>query len=85
MKAQIALLGGDGIGPEVLAQARRILDTIANEDGHQFHIVEGLIGGAAIDAHGEPLPEVTRQLCLQSRAVLLGAVGSTKHDHLPPD
>ena len=84
MKARIAFLPGDGIGAEVLREARRVLEVIASEHNHTFEFVEGSIGGGAIDQYGEPLPKETRDICLGSNAVLLGAVGSPKHDHLPP-
>ena len=74
----IALLPGDGIGPEVTAAARRVLETVAQRFGRRFEFVEGLIGGAAIDAHGDPLPAATRELCERADAVLLGAVGGPK-------
>ncbi len=84
MKALIALLPGDGIGPEVIREARRVLEVIAHENNHAFEMVEGDIGSVAIDRHGKPFPDVTRELCLHANAVLLGAVGNPKHDHLPP-
>jgi 3-isopropylmalate dehydrogenase len=77
----IALLPGDGIGPEVLAEARGVLDAVAERFGHAFTYREGLIGGAAIDATGEPLPAETLELCRSSDAVLLGAVGGPKWDN----
>lgn len=78
MNRTIALLPGDGIGPEVVAEARRVLDTVASRFGFEFAYHEGLIGGCAIDATGEALPEETLGLCLSSDAVLLGAVGGPK-------
>ena len=84
MKARIAWLPGDGVGPEVLREARRVLEVIASEHNHEFEFIEGDIGGIAIEKHGEPLPQVTRELCLQTNAVFLGAVGDPKYDHLPP-
>jgi 3-isopropylmalate dehydrogenase len=84
MKALIAWLPGDGVGPEVLSEARRVLEVIAGEHNHEFEFVEGDVGGIAIERHGEPLPQATRDLCLKSNAVLLGAVGDPKYDHLPP-
>lgn len=71
----IASLPGDGIGPEVVEAGRAVLDHIANRFGHRFEIREHLIGGAAIDATGDPLPPDTIAACLESDAVLLGAVG----------
>jgi 3-isopropylmalate dehydrogenase len=85
MKVQIAFLPGDGIGREVLREARRVLETVAHEYHHTFDIVEADIGAVAIDRHGEPLPHTTRELCASSQAVLLGAVGDPKYDHLGPD
>jgi 3-isopropylmalate dehydrogenase len=84
MKARIAWLPGDGVGPEVLREARRVLEVIAGEHNHEFEFVDGEIGGVAIERHGEPLPQATRELCLKCDAVFLGAVGDPKYDHLPP-
>jgi 3-isopropylmalate dehydrogenase len=75
MKARIAVLGGDGIGPEVTAEAVRVLQAVAARHGHEFEFVEALVGGAAIDASGSPLPPRTIDACRTSAAVLLGAVG----------
>jgi 3-isopropylmalate dehydrogenase len=83
MKGQIAFLPGDGIGPEVLQEARRVLDTIAYEHNHSFNVVEGDIGGVAVQRYGKPLPETTRDLCLSSQAIVLGAVGHPQFDRLP--
>src|SRR5260221_3071306 len=77
----IALLPGDGIGPEVIAQARRVLDAIADASGVSFTFSEGLIGGAAIDATGSALPSETVAMCRGADAVLLGAVGGPKWDN----
>lgn len=78
MKATITLLPGDGIGPEVVAEARRLLEAVAVAYGHTFTFREGLIGGCAIDAIGEALPEETLGACLAADAVLLGAVGGPR-------
>jgi 3-isopropylmalate dehydrogenase len=78
VKARIAVLGGDGIGPEVTACAVRVLEAIAKQRDHEFQFVEALIGGAAIDASGSPLPSRTIDACRSSDAVLLGAVGGPK-------
>ena len=75
MEALITLLPGDGIGPEVTAGARAVLEKIARDFGHRFEFREELIGGAAIDATGAPLPPSTVEHCEASDAVLLGAVG----------
>jgi 3-isopropylmalate dehydrogenase len=84
MKARIAWLPGDGVGPEVLREARRVLEVIASEHNHEFEFTDGDIGGVAIERYGEPFPKVTQDLCLTSSAVFLGAVGDPKYDHLPP-
>ena len=84
MKAKLAWLPGDGVGPEVLREARRVLEVIASEHNHEFEFVDADIGGVAIERHGEPLPKETQDLCLTSTAVFLGAVGDPKYDHLPP-
>jgi 3-isopropylmalate dehydrogenase len=78
MKARIAVLGGDGIGPEVTAEAVRVLRAAASRAGHEFEFVEALVGGVAIDASGSPLPPRTIDACRSSSAVLLGAVGGPK-------
>ena len=83
MKARIAFLPGDGIGVDVLREARHVLEVIASEHNHEFEFVEADIGGIAIDRHGEPLPKETQDLCLSSTAVFLGAVGDPKYDSLP--
>jgi len=80
MKAEITLLPGDGIGPEVLAASTSILETIAQTFGHTFEMSEYLIGGCAIDAHGTALPKDSLQACQKADAVLLGAVGGPKWD-----
>src|SRR3989449_9726727 len=84
MKARIGWLPGDGVGPEVLREARRVLEVIASEQNHEFEFVEADIGGVAIERHGEPLPKATQDICLKANAVFLGAVGDPKYDHLPP-
>jgi 3-isopropylmalate dehydrogenase len=78
MKARITVLGGDGIGPEVTAEAVRVLQAVAGAHGHEFDFAEALIGGAAIDATGAPLPPRTIDACRSCEAVLLGAVGGPK-------
>jgi 3-isopropylmalate dehydrogenase len=80
MKATIALLPGDGIGPEVVREARGVLELVASKFGHDFRFESHPIGGAAIDATGEPLPAATLAACKRSDAVLLGAVGGPKWD-----
>ncbi|MBV9696416.1 MAG: 3-isopropylmalate dehydrogenase [Gammaproteobacteria bacterium] len=78
MKARIAVLAGDGIGPEVLAPAQACLAAIGARFGHAFEFLPCLFGGAAIDACGEPLPADTLATCLASDAVLLGAIGGPR-------
>ena len=80
MKATIVLLPGDGIGPEVISSAHRVLAQIAKLRGHTFEFQEHKIGGIAIDLFGDPLPEETIEACKSSDAVLLGAVGGPKWD-----
>jgi 3-isopropylmalate dehydrogenase len=80
MDYQIALLGGDGIGPEVTGEAKKVLEAVGNACGHSFSFQEAIIGGGAIDAVGDPLPEETIEVCRASDAVLFGAVGGPKWD-----
>lgn len=80
MEARFVLLSGDGIGPEIVSQARRVLDAVAQHFGHDFTFVDHLIGGIAIDQCGDPLPQATIDSCKASTAVLLGAVGGPKWD-----
>ena len=80
MKANIVLLPGDGIGPEVTAQAVRVLEAIAKSFGHDFQFVSKRIGGIAIDETGDPLPQDTIDACKAADAILLGAVGGPKWD-----
>ena len=84
MKKNICVLPGDGIGPEVVAQALRVMDAVAEKFGHEFAYTEALIGGAAIDATGDPLPQATLDECRKSDAVFLGAVGGPKWDQGGP-
>jgi 3-isopropylmalate dehydrogenase len=80
MKATIAVLAGDGIGPEVTAQAVSVLKTVAAKFGHDLDFRDGLIGGCAIDKTGNPMPAETKALCRSVDAILLGAVGGPKWD-----
>jgi 3-isopropylmalate dehydrogenase len=82
---KIAVLKGDGIGVEVVDAALKVLEKISELFNVKFEYKEGLIGGAAIDATGDPLPEETLKICLESDAVLLGAVGGPKWENLPQD
>ena len=83
MKKTIAVLPGDGVGPEVTEQAKNILATVAEKFGHTFIFKEGLIGAAAIDKTDNPYPEETHNLCLKSDAILFGAIGDPKYDNDP--
>jgi 3-isopropylmalate dehydrogenase len=78
MRARIAVLPGDGIGPEVIAEGLRCLHAIAERFGHDFALTELPFGGSAIDRHGDPLPTATLEACLAADAVLLGAIGGPK-------
>lgn len=79
----IAIIPGDGIGPEVIKQAIKILNAIEEKYNCKFQFTEVLMGGAAIDATGVPLPEETINICRRSDAILLGAVGGNKWDNIP--
>ena len=85
MKARITTVPGDGIGPEVTAEAIRVLETVAAIQGYRFEFEEHAIGGVAIKKFSSPLPRTTLDACLASDAVLLGAVGSPEFDRLPPN
>ena len=85
MRIKITTLPGDGIGPEVTAEAVRVLQTIASIHGLGFEFEEHAIGGVAIKKSGSPLPRTTLDACLASDAVLLGAVGAPEFDRLPPN
>ena len=78
MKARIAVIAGDGIGPEVTAEAVGVLRAVGLRHGHQFELPEAAFGGIAIDQSGDPLPQATLDLCLAADAVLLGAIGGPK-------
>ncbi|MCB1141716.1 MAG: 3-isopropylmalate dehydrogenase [Leptospiraceae bacterium] len=84
MKKQIAVLAGDGIGPEVMKVTLRILKTALKTRANEFEFSEALVGGAAIDATGKPLPEETLKICESSSAILFGSVGGPKWEKLPP-
>jgi len=83
MKLTIALLAGDGIGPEVIAQAVKVCDAIAVKYKHEINWMPALTGAAAIDAVGDPYPESTHEICLKADAVLFGAVGHPRYDNDP--
>jgi 3-isopropylmalate dehydrogenase len=83
MQKKIAILNGDGIGPEVTAQSIKVLNAVAQQYGHQFDYKEALIGADAIDKTGSALPAETVDICLDSDGVLFGAVGHPKYDNDP--
>src|SRR4030095_8311659 len=85
MKSRIMLVPGDGSGPEVPAEAVRVLETVAAIQGYRFEFEEHAIGGVAIKKFGSPLPRTTLDACLASDAVLLGAVGAPEFDRMPPN
>jgi 3-isopropylmalate dehydrogenase len=80
MEFDVAVLAGDGIGPEVIGQALKVLQSVGEKFGHSFHLHDDLIGGVAIDTLGTALSEETLKMCKQCHAVLLGAVGGSKWD-----
>ena len=82
MNYKIAVLPGDGIGPEVMGQGTEVLQQVARLYGFVVKLEEGIVGGASIDAHGKPLTDHVLELCKQCDAVLLGAMGGPKWDGL---
>lgn len=83
MEFKIALLPGDGIGPEIIAEAVKVLDAVGSRFGHTFCYEKALVGAAAIDATGNPYPDETHEICRASDAVLFGAIGDPKYDNDP--
>ncbi|MDI3521734.1 MAG: 3-isopropylmalate dehydrogenase [Anaerophaga sp.] len=83
MKLNIAVLPGDGIGPEIIEQARKALDAVFAKKGHEAVYTEALVGATAIDKTGNPYPDETHELCMNSDAVLFGAIGDPKYDNDP--
>ncbi len=83
MKFKIALLAGDGIGPEVIDQAVKVSDAVAEKFGHEITWQPALTGAAAIDAVGEPYPDATHEVCVNADAVLFGAIGHPRFDNDP--
>ncbi|TRO65171.1 3-isopropylmalate dehydrogenase [Christiangramia sabulilitoris] len=83
MKFNIAVLPGDGIGPEITQQSVKVLKAVADRFDHEFNFEEAVVGAAAIDLLGDPLPENTLKLCKKSDAVLFGAIGDPKYDNDP--
>jgi len=84
-KYRIAVLPGDGIGPEIMEQGVRVLDAIASKYGHNFEWKEAIVGGCAYDECGHPLPDETRQICDNADAIYFGAIGGPKWENLPPE
>lgn len=82
---KIAVLSGDGIGPEVMDEALKVLDSISKKYNHKFEFNEAYVGGIAYDKKGSPLPEETIKLCENSNAILFGSVGGPKWETLPPE
>ncbi|NNM22899.1 MAG: 3-isopropylmalate dehydrogenase, partial [Flavobacteriaceae bacterium] len=83
MKLNIAVLAGDGIGPEVTKQAIKALKAVAVEYDHQFSFKSAPVGAVAIDETGDPLPEATLELCRNSDTILFGSIGHPKFDNDP--
>ena len=83
MKLKIAVLPGDGIGPEIMKQGVAVMDAIAEKFGHEFSYEEALCGAHAIDAVGDPYPEATHDVCMRADAVLFAAVGDLRFDNNP--
>ena len=83
MKLKIAVLAGDGIGPEIMKQGVAVLDAIAKKCAHEFTYEEALVGACAIDACGDPYPAATHDVCMRADAVLFAAVGDLKYDNNP--
>lgn len=83
MKLNIAVLAGDGIGPEVVAQAIKVVNAVAGKFGHEISYTEALTGASAIDAVGNPYPDETHEVCMAADAVLFGAIGHPKFDNDP--
>lgn len=85
MKKNVAVIRGDGIGPEIVNEAIKVLDKVAEKYGHEFIYDDVDMGGCAYDKWGEPLPKAMLDKCLASDSVLLGAVGGPKWDSAPAD
>lgn len=83
MKKNIGVLAGDGIGPEIIREGLKVLRAVEQRFGHSFTYTEALVGAAAIDATGDPYPDNTHQVCLDSDAVLFGAIGHPRFDNDP--
>ena len=84
MNYKIAILKGDGIGPEIVDEAINVLDKVGEKFGHKFEYVQGYLGGESIDKYDIPLSDETIQVCSESDAILLGAIGGPKWDNIDP-
>ena len=82
-KINIAVLPGDGIGPEIVAQAVKAVDAVAAKFGYEVTYTHALVGACAIDATGNPYPDETHQACMEADAVLFGAIGDPRFDNNP--
>jgi 3-isopropylmalate dehydrogenase len=85
MKLSITSLPGDGIGPEVVAQAMKVAEVVASKFDHELDVNAYPFGSSGLDAAGSGFPDETREACLSTPAIFLGAVGDPRHDHLPPN
>jgi len=83
MDKKIAILSGDGIGPEVMAQAIQVLNAVATKYNHHFTYCNADVGACAIDRCGDPLPETTLETCFNANAILFGAIGHPRFDNDP--
>jgi 3-isopropylmalate dehydrogenase len=83
MELKIAVLAGDGIGPEIMREALKVTRAVCEKKGHTLSLREGIVGACAIDATGDPYPATTHALCMESDAVLFGAIGDPKYDNDP--
>lgn len=83
MKLNIAVLAGDGIGPEIMQQAIKVVNVVCEKKGHEVKYTEAVTGAAAIDAVGDPYPDSTHKICMEADAVLFGAIGHPRFDNDP--
>ena len=83
MDLKIAVLPGDGIGPEIIDQAIKVINAVCKKYGHHVTYQYGLVGAVAIDKTGNPYPEETHRVCMESDAVLFGAIGDPRFDNNP--
>ena len=85
MTAKIAILAGDGIGPEIMAAALSVIECLQSDFGFRAELEHAAIGGAGYDQHGQPLPDQTLEICRQADAILFGAIGGPEYDKLERD